>query len=858
MIGQIFSHYRILEKLGEGGMGVVYKAQDTKLLRPVALKFLSPDLTRDEDAKRRFMQEARAASALDHPNIGVVHEINETADGRSFICMTYYEGQTLKSKMAKGRMSIDEATRIVLQISNGLQRAHESKIVHRDIKPANIIITSHGDVKIVDFGLAKLAAPSRETMTHTTGGTAAYMSPEQVLGNEADARSDLFSLGVVFYEALTGRRPFLGEHEPALFYSIVNTEPPPPTAVRGDLPKELERIILRLLQKDPKNRYQNAADLRADLRQYLGESLTPRPVRRLRKLWHSKYSLPIIISGSVVVAMVILLASGIIQQWFGGPQLPEKKIVALLESSFSGGDSTKKALCDGLLETVASKLVHLHGDRQDLKILSLSESRPYAKTSDVRRALGVTIGIEFSFRWELSRLQTIINIVDAKNLTILRSDRIPGAPEITSQLETDIIKSIVKMMGGELRTADLMALSVPDSRDDNAYRFYLEGRGFLSDFSKLTNIDAAVNAFQKALVIDSTYALAYAGLGEAYWRKYDATKDTQWTLPALNSCRNALRLGDSFAAVHVTMGIVQQGRGAYEDAVQQFERAIALEPLNSEAFRELARTYQFLNDTLKAEATYRQAIQLNPGYWAGYNSLGVYYYRRQRLEMAVAEFQRATDFAPENVRLLDNVGGIYFLLGRWEEARTYFERSIALDPEDAFAYSNLGTLYFYQERYADAARVYENAVKKLPKNSHFWGYLASAYQWSGAAHSTVDSLFRIAIAGTEQQLRINPRDAELLCTLSEYYALTGAKPKALDYLEQALKLQPTNVRLMGHAGTVYEELGDRSMALKLIADARKKGLALEDVEHDPAMKELRKDPRYTAIRKGETPTREKK
>lgn len=289
MIGQTVSHYNILEKLGEGGMGVVYKAYDTKLHRPVALKFLSAELTRDEDAKKRFIREARAASALDHPNIAVVHEIDETPDGSSFICMAYYEGRTLTSLLSKGPLSVDESLRIIVQIASGLQRAHESGIIHRDIKPGNVIITPHGDVKIVDFGLAKLSAQSLITRSRSFVGTAAYMAPEQILGSEADARSDLFSLGVVFYECVTGQRPFAGEHEPALFYSIVNSEPSPPSTLRPDVIPALDTIVLRLLAKDPAQRYQSAQDFCADLKPFVDQGLTPLPRERSSHFFRSRY-----------------------------------------------------------------------------------------------------------------------------------------------------------------------------------------------------------------------------------------------------------------------------------------------------------------------------------------------------------------------------------------------------------------------------------------------------------------------------------------------------------------------------------------------------------------------------------------
>jgi len=265
MIGRIISHYKILEKLGTGGMGVVYKAQDNKLGRFIALKFLPPHLAIGEEEKQRFIREARAASSLDHPNICTIHEINETNDGQMYMVMAYYQGETLKDKIERSALPLPEAIRISLQIASGLEKAHDNQIIHRDIKPANIIITSDGNVKILDFGLAKLCTQKGITKTGSTLGTVAYMSPEQTRGAELDARSDLWSLGVVIYEMITGRLPFQGEYEVAIVYSINNEEPPPATKYRNELDGSLSSIIQRCLEKNIADRYQNATELVHDL-----------------------------------------------------------------------------------------------------------------------------------------------------------------------------------------------------------------------------------------------------------------------------------------------------------------------------------------------------------------------------------------------------------------------------------------------------------------------------------------------------------------------------------------------------------------------------------------------------------------
>ncbi|OVE80169.1 hypothetical protein BVY01_00775, partial [bacterium I07] len=265
MINKVIFHFKILEKLGEGGMGVVYKAHDTKLNRTVALKFLPPELTRDPEAKERFIHEARAASALRHNNICTIHEVDETEEGHVFICMDHYEGMTLKEKINERPLKLEEAIDISIQISKGLAEAHQAGIIHRDIKPANIIITKKNEVKILDFGLAKLTGQTKLTKVGSTLGTAAYMSPEQLKGNPVDHRTDLWALGVMMYEMLTGQLPFKGDYEQAITYAILNEEPEPITALRTGIPVALEGIVFKLMAKDPKQRYQHVDEVPVDL-----------------------------------------------------------------------------------------------------------------------------------------------------------------------------------------------------------------------------------------------------------------------------------------------------------------------------------------------------------------------------------------------------------------------------------------------------------------------------------------------------------------------------------------------------------------------------------------------------------------
>lgn len=849
MIGQTVSHYQILEKLGEGGMGVVYKAQDTKLLRPVALKFLTPEMTRDQDAKKRFIQEARAASALDHPNIAVVHDIDETADGHSFICMAYYDGQTLKSRLSKGPFAVNEAIQLVLQIASGLQRAHESGIVHRDVKPGNIIITSKAEVKIVDFGLAKLSAQTRESRTLITGGTAAYMAPEQILGKEADARCDLFSLGVVFYEAIVGRRPFAGEHEAALFYSIVNAEPAAPSSIRPEIPQELERIILRLLEKDPAKRYQIAGDLRDELKHFLGEKPTPRPVRQIRKAWRTKYSAPAVVGAAILIAFVILAAVGVIELWTSGPQLPPEMNLAVLK--FESDDSTKNVFSDGIYERFTSRITGFRAFRKSFNVLVSVDARKIKSVRDAYREYGATIALTSFAQWKADYVRITMNLVDAKTSYTLSTDTVSGQTDKITELEDDLVKKAATMMKIEYRSSEFLRFNAGDTQDEKALALYVLARGFLAEYTNRTKLDSTVSLLKSALEIDPRYALAYATLGEAYWRTYEATRDTQWIGAAIRSCITGLNLGDRVSALHVTLGMIYRGTKSNSESMKSFERAISIDSLNADAYRELGRVSASLGDTTKALASYQKAIALQPNDWKNYNSLGGYYYSRGKYDDAITNWKKVLELAPVNRTGYNNLLGAFFMKGRWTEAIEFFERSLKKAPDDNYpAYSNLGTMFYYDGQYNRSAQAYETALRIERGDYRVWGWLAASYRAVGSnklAREALDS----ALALGEAERKTRPQDPSLLCNLGGFYADLGNHGRADSLLKQSLNLAPNDVRNQLRVGMMYELLGKRAEALSLIEQAVQKGAATIEIQYSPEMKNLREDPKYQMILKGQ-------
>ena len=852
MIGQTISHYEILEKLGEGGMGVVYKAQDTKLRRPVALKFIAADMTRDQDAKKRFAQEAQAASALDHPNIAVVHEIDETDDGRSFICMTYYGGKTLKEKIAEGPLDVREAVQIVLQVASGLQRAHESGIVHRDIKPANIIMTEHGEAKIVDFGLAKLAAQTRPSRTAPTAGTAAYMSPEQVLGAEADARSDLFSLGVLFYEAVTGKRPFIGEHEPALFYSIANTEPPPPTSLRRDLPIEIERIILRLLEKDQKKRYQSAADLRENLKHFLGEKPTPRPVRIVQRVLRNRFSVPLAISGVVVIVASLLLATGVLQRWLGISRLTEPQYIGVMPFKLIGGDSTKIPLLEGIHERVTSSLIRMQHVLGGSHVSPASETWKYRgkDAREARKGSGITIAIEGSVQWLADQIMATVTVVDAKELSSIDSREVSASVASFSELEERLVSAIAEMLKTKPTSAQLLALQVGTTHDEMAYDYYIRARGELLAYREPAKLNSAIQLFQRAIALDSIYALAYAGLGEGYWRKYTITRDVQWADSAFRACRHAQTLNSGLPEVRFTLGLLYSGTGKDSLAILEFQSILADDSVNAFAWMELGKAIGLAKQRVRAEAAYRRAIDIRPFDWQTYHYLATAYYYIREYPKAIEFWNEAVKLAPNQPGLHVNLGAAAFNQRNWTDAIRQFNLALQIDSSLYTIYTNLATAYYYDGMSQLAVETYLKSLRYNSTDYRVWGGLGAAYRELGGSKLSQEAYEKAESLALAYLKKVNATDAQVISQLSGYYADMNRAAEARAMIQKALALAPTDINVQRRAVTTYELIGDRKEALKRLAIVLAQGPLPMEIEYSPEMKKLRQDPRYVELTKG--------
>jgi serine/threonine-protein kinase len=849
LIGKTVSHYKVLEHLGAGGMGVVYKAQDLNLDRLVALKFLPPDLTRDSDAKERFINEARAASSFDHPNICTVYEIGEAEDGQSFIAMAFYEGETLDRRIERAPLTIEEATRIALQIVRGLSKTHQKGIIHRDIKPANIIVTTEGVAKILDFGVSKLHGQTVLTKAGSTVGTIAYMSPEQARGDPADQKSDIWSIGVVLYEMLVGHRPFKGEYDQVVLYSILNQDPPAAIDLRVDVPADLQAIVTKCLQKDPVRRYQSAAELGDDLEYLLGtgeskpRTLATAVTSRRRSL---TYAL------SALVLLVVLLAIPPVRTSIGSLtgiwNTHAEKLIAVLPFTSIGGDPKDQVYCDGLTEIVTLGLMQIRSrGNAPLSVIPSTEIRgDTIRTADkARQRFGATLVITGNVERDTDQIHIVIHLIDAQNLRQLSSKSIDARQLTRIRLQDTTVGMLVAMLDVPVEPRSLTMASLGATDVSEANDFYILGRGYLAELHRKGNIDFAIQQFEKAVMDDSSYALAYAGLGEAYWRKYELTKDLQWTVKATGSCFRAVELNSQLLQVRMTLALIYTGTGKYEEAVSAYQAILEKDASNIEAQRGLASTYKSLEKYDEAERAYKRAIDLKPSYWAGHLDLGGFYFFRKRYAEAVEEYKRVVDLTPDNAGGFSGLGASYYELERYGEAEDAFKKSIAIEPTYRL-YSNLATLYIARKQFSSAIPVYERALALNDRDYRVWANLASAYYWTGQRDSARRRFDR-TIELAEAQRSVNPKDATVLSQLADYYSMVGKNAEALKLIKASLSLAPEDLEVIERAVVIYEMVGQRAEALAWMGEGLKKGILKEEFENSPELKDLRGDRRYQEL-----------
>jgi len=730
MIGKTISHYRIQEKIGEGGMGVVYKAEDTKLKRTVALKFLPPEWTRDQEAKQRFIQEGQAAAALDHPNICTIYEIDE-AEGRTFIAMAYIEGQSLKERLASGPLDINGAINIITQVAEGLKKAHFKGIIHRDIKPANIMLTEEGLAKIMDFGLAKLEWGVDLTKTATIMGTAAYMSPEQAKGQDVDHRTDIWSLGAMLYEMLSGARPFKSEHDQAVFYSILHEDPEPIRKIKEYIPDKLEKIILRTLEKNPQSRY-------ADMSEMLTE------LKEIRQK-------PVSISS-------------------------EKPSIAVLPFVNMSADPENEYFSDGLAEELINALTNV----KDLHVVARTSSFAFkGEKVDIReigQKLNVKTLLEGSVRKAGNQVRITAQLIKVEDGYHLWSDRFDRNMEDIFAIQDEITEKIVE----NLKTTLDLPTHIQDRRQDvnlEAYDLYLKGRYFWNKFSPQW-VNKAMDYYNQAITKDPDFALPYTALAEAsvmFSTGFDLLPSRDAMPKARAAATKALGLDRGLAEAHVALGLVAT---CYDwdrtVAKEHFQKALELNPNSAMVHQYIEYYLTFLeNEFQEGIAHLESAQELDPlNLFIKTRLAFMYYY--------LWDFDRSLDMTKDIVKSDPSFPVVYICLmdvygqmGMYDEAIAAGEKMLALG---ARATGTLGVLGAYYSR-ADQKEKSMEMLSELKERSergyvssfwmatvyHFLGDKDKAFEWFEKAYDEQDgNLIFITAPPPFKSLWPDPRYKSLL------------------------------------------------------------------------------------------------
>jgi serine/threonine protein kinase/Tfp pilus assembly protein PilF len=671
MLGKTIAHYKILEELGRGGMGVVYKAQDTKLKRTVALKFLRAQALEENEDRTRFIREAQSAAALDHPNICTVYEVGET-DDHTYISMAYIEGESLRERISSGPVSLEEALDYALQAAKGLRAAHEKGIVHRDIKSANLMLTPDGRIKVMDFGLAKTAGATRVTRTGTTLGTVAYMSPEQTLGQVADHRSDIWSLGVVLYEMLAGRLPFAGEYDPALLYAIVNERHEPLTQIDSKIPLEVEQLVDRTLEKDPVKRYQSAEELITDL-EGLRESLDLLPRRsqlQLRLLRQRRRIVSTIVASAVVITAV---AIGI--RYFTGSGRAIDSIAVLPFENLTG-DSEEDPLVDGMAMELTSTLGRVSGFK---KVMPYRSMKLYKGTNkpiaDIADRVDVKALVAGTISYEGDRIRAIVEMIEGSSERLLWTQSFEFDRGELAAMMDDILGEILSHIGMGLTEVDETSIASSRSENSEAYLAYLRGRALSLSWSK-EGLIKGIEMLERAIELDSTFALAYVVLSLAYCDYGMMYTSGREEYPkAKKEAMKALELDDSLPEVHMALAAVQSTfEWDWSGAERSLERAIELGPDNADVNRDYATFLAFMTRFDEALALARKAIELDPIALVNQQTLGWILYHAGRFDESIAQFEKTLVLLEEfpndakEMQIRNQIIWNYIEKGMFEEA----------------------------------------------------------------------------------------------------------------------------------------------------------------------------------------------
>jgi serine/threonine-protein kinase len=851
--GTRLGSFEILDPLGKGGMGEVYRARDTRLGRDVAIKVLPETFAKDPARLARFEREARLLASVNHPGIAAIYGV-EDLEGVPCIVMELVPGETLAEKLAEGALSLEESLAIGRQIAEALEAAHEGGLVHRDLKPANIKVTPNGKVKVLDLGLAKVMdAPSsgelssfptqvvEETRPGVILGTLEFMSPEQARGKPVDKRTDIWAFGCVLFEMLSGQRPFAGETASDVIAAVLSREPEWRT-LPAATPSRIRELLTRCLQKDRSDRLRDIGDARIEIDRTLEEKKSGTfPAGPPSRRGHRRLAVSLAAS-ALLVAMAAAWLALRPSRGPGTSGAAARPIsLAVLPFRDLSGQANGQILGDGLAETVGARLARSSRLQVATSSALMSAAEKQSDPYRLAASVGASIVVSGSFQRADDRIRITFAILNAGEKRQIAVDQVTGPASDLFALQDEVADRVASKLklparpGGETASASGLKTASQQER-------YMQALGSLQRYDKNATVDEAIRLLRPLAAEEPGSALVAAALGRAYLFKFNLTREKSWAEEARSASARAQQLDATLPEVDVTLGELRLRTGQAAEAVSAFQRALSLRPNDYEAILGLARAHDASGDVANAERMYRRAIQLQPSYWFGYSKFAGFYFNRGQYAQAAEMFRRVTELAPDSARAFSNLGATYHQMDRLEDALTAYRKSLGIE-HTSMAYSNLGTTEFFLGQYAEASRDFEKAVALTPERYDGWADLADACYWSGQrgrARVAYERAIRLARSDLEINARNPSARARLAVCLARIEDLAGAR----EQIGQALALSQQDPRVFYDAAIVASMAGDAEQTWKWIERAVDAGGPIVQIRHEPQFASLRKDPKF--------------
>ncbi len=856
MIGQQVGPYAVIERLGGGGMGEVYLAEDTRLGRRVALKRPSEAFLSAPNARERLHREASAAGRLTHPNIAAVYDVLDV-DSYPYIVMEYVEGETLSTVLTRGPLTVERALEIGLQIADALVAAHARGVVHRDLKPGNICLTADGIAKVLDFGIAKGPLPAEAavdtgplktiTAAGQAMGTPGYSSPEQMVGAAADPRDDVYGLGILLYELLTGRRPFAGVDPLELAVAMITKTPTLAHQVNPSVPAEVSLVVARAIARDRDDRYPSAHDFRDDLRRVsrnLATSVTgavsTSDEAAGRRTWRRT---------SLIVLLVIAGWMVPLGLWWRATRAPQPDdrvpVVAILPFANNSTQAGDAPIAAAMRDVLIANLGGVPGVNVLSKSATGGDSLERGDPRKLSKNIGATYLVDGSLQRSGNDLMVSVHLVQGDSGLVVWSGSYSGPEKDIFSLQERLAQGVSGAHPIGTSGTGPRQDQKSGTRDVDALSKYGQAVGFLERPDIPGNLQRAASLLRSAIDRDPSFALAWARLGEAFWATYQETSEPKWASEATAATSKALTLDQNQPEVWISLALIHQGTGRREEALTELNRALTLQANSDDAHRLMGQVLQALGRNQEAEKHYREAVALRPNYWRHYNLLGGFYYATGRTSEAVTSFTRVTELQPDNARGFHNLGTVYYALGDNPNALKFYERALEIEPRGE-TFSNIGNIHYIEGRYGAAAASFQQAVDALPNDGGLRGNL-------GDALTRLNHKERARLAYVEsvrldrQALAVNPNDAPTLARVATREAKLGNRTAAEADITRALTLNANDAEVLYHAAVVRALNRDVARALASLEQALKNGYSAALAARDHDLDAIRQTPRFREL-----------